>query len=141
MSALMRQRAALSDDTAAFFLDVDLTMAQFRMLVALRRWGRQSGRELAGRLRVTPGTLIPMIDRLEELGYVRRVPDQVDRRTTWLELTPKTEGLFQRMWGMGAAKMIAAIGRLVPRDRTELARLLDQVAGHLESGAAGARTA
>ena len=139
MSALMRQRAALADDTASFFLDVDLTMAQFRMLVALRRWGRHSGRELADRLHVTPGTLVPMIDRLEELGYLRRVPDLVDRRTTWLDLTPKAEALFQRMWSMGAAKLLSAIGRLIPRDRAELARILTQVAAHLETQSASAQ--
>lgn len=131
--AIVRQRAIFADETASFFLDVDLTMAQFRALVALRRWGRQSGRELAARLRVTPGTLVPMIDRLEELGYVRRVPDADDRRTTWLELTPKADALFQRLWGMGAARLAVAVGRLVPKDRAELARLLHQVASYIES--------
>jgi len=131
--AFVRQRAAFSDETADFFMDVDLTMAQLRALVMLRRWGRQSGRELAGRLHVTPGTLVPLVDRLEEQGYIRRVPDVVDRRTTWLELTPKAERLFQRLWGMGAARLAGAIGKLIPRDRTELVRLLNQVAAHLEA--------
>ena len=133
MAAFMRQQAALSDETAHFFMDVDLTMAQFRAIVALRRWGRQSGRELAGRLRVTPGTLVPLVDRLEEQGYLRRVPDLDDRRTTWLELTPKAERLFERMRGMGAGRIARAIGKLVPKDRVELARLLNQVAAHLEA--------
>jgi DNA-binding MarR family transcriptional regulator len=118
-------------------MDVDLTMAQFRALVAIRRWGRQTGRELARRLNVTPGTLVPMFDRLEDLGYVRRVPDQDDRRQTWLELTPKAERLFQRMWGMGAAKIASAIAQLVPSDRAELRRLMNQVADRMESNAAG----
>jgi len=131
--AFVRQRAAFSDETADFFMGVDLTMAQFRALVVLRRWGRQSGRELAGRLHVTPGTLVPLVDRLEEQGYLRRVPDVVDRRTTWLELTPKAERLFERLWGMGAAKLAGAIGKLIPRDRAELVRLLNQVVAHLEA--------
>ena len=132
MAAFMRQQAAFSDETATFFMDCELTMAQFRALVALRRWGRQSGRELANRLRVTPGSLVPLIDRLEEQGYARRVPDLVDRRTTWLELTPKADRLFERMRGMGAGRMARAIGKLIPRDRAELVRLLNQVAEHLE---------
>jgi len=132
MQAFVRQRAALADDTARFFMDVDLTMAQFRALVAMRRWGRQTGRELARRLHVTPGTLVPMFDRLEELGYVRRVPDQDDRRQTWLELTPKAVRLFERMWGMGASRMAGAIAQLVPTDRAELGRLLHQIADRLE---------
>jgi DNA-binding MarR family transcriptional regulator len=79
-----------------------------------------------------------MVDRLEELGYVRRVPDQDDRRQTWLELTPKAKRLFERMWGMGAAKMAAAIAQLVPSDRAELSRLLNQVADRMEANAGGA---
>ncbi len=132
MHAFGRQQAAFADETARFFMDVDLTMAQFRALTAIRRWGRQTGRELAGRLHVTPGTLVPLIDRLEEQGYLRRVPDQVDRRLTWLELTPKSDQLFQRLWGMGAAKVAVAIAKLIPKDRNELKRLLNQVADHLD---------
>lgn len=135
MHAFMRQQAAFADETADFFMDTELTMAQFRALVALRRWGRQSGRELARRLRVTPGSLVPMVDRLEEQGYARRVPDRVDRRTTWLELTPKADRLFERMRGMGAARLAGAIAKLIPRDRAELVRLLNQVASHMESRA------
>ncbi|HSS95059.1 MAG TPA: MarR family transcriptional regulator [Candidatus Dormibacteraeota bacterium] len=137
LHAFGRQRAVFADDTARFFMDVELTMAQFRALVAMRRWGRQTGRELARRLGVTPGTLVPMIDRLEELGYVRRVPDQDDRRQTWLVLTPQAERLFERMGAMGAAKIAAAIAQLVPSDRAELSRLLNQVADRMEANAGG----
>jgi DNA-binding MarR family transcriptional regulator len=135
MHAFGRQQAAFADETARFFMDVDLTMAQFRALVTIRRWGRQTGRNLAGRLGVTPGTLVPLMDRLEELGYVRRVPDQADRRLTWLELTPKADRLFQRLWSMGAAKVAVAIAQLIPKDRAELRRLLNQVADRLEAQA------
>ena len=79
-----------------------------------------------------------MVDRLEELGYVRRVPDQDDRRQTWLELTPKAERLFERMGSMGAAKIAAAIAQLVASDRAELSRLLNQVADRMEANAGGA---
>ena len=135
MSAFGRQRAAFAGETATFFMDVELTMAQFRALVTIRRWGKQSGRELASRLHVTPGTLVPLVDRLEEQGYVRRVPDHIDRRLTWLELTPKADRLFQRMWSMGASRIGAAILKLVPKDRAELRRLLNRVAEHLEANA------
>jgi DNA-binding MarR family transcriptional regulator len=134
MLAFGRHHAAFADDTARFFMDVELTMAQFRALAAIRRWGRQTGRELAQRLRVTPGTLVPLFDRLEELGYLRRVPDKDDRRLTWLELTPKTERLFERLWGVGAARLTLAVSRLMPRDRAELKRLLHRLAEHLEQG-------
>ena len=136
MRAWGRQQLAFSDETMHFFMDVELTMAQFRALVMIRRWGPQTGRELASRLHVTPGSLVPLVDRLEEQGYLRRVPDQDDRRLTWLELTPKADRLFRRLWGMGAARIASAVSRLVPRDRAELRRLLTRVAEHLEAGSA-----
>lgn len=133
MRAWGRQQLAFSDETMKFFMDVELTMPQLRALVMIRRWGPQTGRELAARLHVTPGTLVPLVDRLEEQGYLRRVPDQEDRRVTWLELTPKSDRLFQRLWGMGIARIASAVSQLVPRDRAELQRLLTQVAEHLEA--------
>ena len=136
MRAWGRQQLAFSDETMHFFMDVELTMPQFRALVMIRRWGPQTGRELAARLHVTPGTLVPLVDRLEEQGYLRRVPDQDDRRVTWLELTPKSERLFQRLWGMGAARIANAVSQLIPRDRAELRRLLTRVAEHLEASTA-----
>ncbi|HKW59182.1 MAG TPA: MarR family transcriptional regulator [Candidatus Dormibacteraeota bacterium] len=136
MRAWGRQQLAFSDSTMRFFMDVELTMPQFRALVMIRRWGPQTGRELAGRLHVTPGTLVPLVDRLEEQGYLRRVPDKEDRRVTWLELTPKADRLFQRLWGMGEARIATAISQLLPRDRAELKRLLTRVAEHLEGSPA-----
>lgn len=133
MRAWGRQQLAFSDETMHFFMDVELTMPQFRALVMIRRWGPQTGRELASRLHVTPGTLVPLVDRLEEQGYLRRVPDQDDRRLTWLELTSKSDRLFQRLWGMGAARIATAISQLLPKDRAELRRLLTRVAEHLEA--------
>jgi len=138
MRAWGRQQLAFSDATMRFFMDVELTMPQFRALVMIRRWGPQTGRELARRLHVTPGTLVPLIDRLEEQGYLRRVPDKDDRRLTWLELTPRADRLFQRLWGMGAGRIAAAISQLVPTDRADLKRIMTRLAEHLEAGAAPA---
>ena len=50
MRAWGRQQLAFSDETMHFFMDVELTMSQFRALVMIRRWGPQTGRELATRL-------------------------------------------------------------------------------------------
>jgi len=134
MEAIHRQQSAMAADTSGFFMDLDLTMAQFRALVTIRKWGRMTGRELAGRLGVTPGTLVPLLDRLEEAGYLRRVPDTEDRRLTWLELTPKGDRLFIRLFGIGARRIMAAIAQLSAADRELFKRLVNQIADHLEAG-------
>ena len=132
LRAWSRHQAALWHGAPGLFTEVDLTMAQFRALSLLRIEGRLAGKDLARRLHVTPATLIPLIDRLEAHGYVRRVPDKDDRRLTWIELTQKAYHLFWRLWVGPQAKMLRAIHRLSPSDRKDFARLLNQVAEHLE---------
>ena len=132
MAAWGRQHAALGAETARFFVDLDLTMAQLRALGTIRRWGRLTGRDLAARLGVTPGTVVPLCDRLEEQGYLRRVPDRADRRLTWLEPTPAGEDLFRRLWLAGGERVREAIARFTPEDRRTFERLLNQVADYLE---------
>src|SRR5262245_51150254 len=126
MAAWDRQHAALGAETARFFADLDLTMAQLRALGTIRRWGRLTGRDLAARLGVTPGTVVPLCDRLEEQGYLRRVPDQADRRLTWLELTPAGVHLFRRLWLAGGERVRDAIAQFSPEDRRTFERLLNR---------------
>ena len=139
MAAWGRQQAAMSAETARFFIDLDLTMAQLRALGQIRRWGRMTGRDLAGRLGVTPGTVVPLIDRLEGQGYLRRVTDAQDRRLTWLEVTPTGEELFRRMFSASGEKVMEAIRQLTPTDRKTFGRLLNQIADYLESRGERAR--
>jgi DNA-binding MarR family transcriptional regulator len=138
LEAWGRQQEALFGDTARTFIDLDLTMGQFRALVAVRRAGRLSGRELAAKLRVNPASVVPHIDRLEELGYLRRVPDHDDRRLTWLELTPNGETLFRTLWAGGINRIAKAFMHLTRPDRECFRQLLDKIADHLESHAANA---
>ncbi len=132
MRAWGRQQAALATETARFFMDLELTMAQFRALAVIRHSGKLTGRDLAARLHVTPGTLVPLCDRLEEQGYLQRVPDLTDRRLTWLEITPKGERLFQRLWSVGGGRVMAAIAQFRPADRKAFGRLLNQIADQLQ---------
>ena len=135
MRAWARTMAAAGAATGAFFGDLEITTAQMRVLGQLRQHGRMSGRELAARLGVTPATVIPPTDRLEERGYLRRVPDRADRRLAWLELTPAGEEFFQGLWLPVGQAVRQAITQFTPEDRQTLTRLLNQIAGHLEHAA------
>ena len=132
MRAWGRTMGAVGAATGSFFGDLDVTTAQMRVLGQLKQHGRMTGRDLAARLGVTPGTVIPLIDRLEERGYLRRVPDQADRRLTWLELTPAGEQFFRGLWLAAGQTVAEAIAQFTPQDRQTLERLLNQIADHLE---------
>jgi MarR family transcriptional regulator for hemolysin len=65
-----------------------LTRAQITILARLERQPAISQNELAALAEVAPMTIARLIDRLEELGLVRRCPDPDDRRVWRLQLTP-----------------------------------------------------
>ena len=65
-----------------------LTRAQLTILARLERQPDLSQNELAAIAEVAPITIARLIDRLEELGSVKRCADPEDRRIWRLRLTP-----------------------------------------------------
>jgi DNA-binding MarR family transcriptional regulator len=64
-----------------------LTHPQYLVMLAL--WGQAplSVREISGLLQLDPGTLSPLLKRLEATGYVRRRRDPADERSLAVSLT------------------------------------------------------
>ena len=74
-----------------------------------------TGAATAGRLAelmgLTTGAITRVVDRLEQAGYVRRVPDPTDRRRVIVELVPeKMAGIQAAMAGYGE-KSASELGR------------------------------
>jgi len=65
-----------------------MTLAQLKILERLERESDISQNELAAITELSPMTVARLIDRLEELGLVKRCPDPEDRRMWRLQLTP-----------------------------------------------------
>jgi DNA-binding MarR family transcriptional regulator len=73
-----------------------LTHPQYLVMLAL--WGHdpRSGRELARLLQLDPGTLTPLLKRLESSGLVVRRRDPADERSLAVTLTPAGRALRER---------------------------------------------
>ncbi len=68
--------------------EMDLTAARARVLLFLARGDRPVGQaEVTANLRVEGPTAVRILDGLEALGTVRRLPDPDDRRAKLVELT------------------------------------------------------
>ena len=65
-----------------------------------------------------------LLDRLEEHGWVRRVPDLPDRRTIRVELTETGQAKLAEALPVEATVIAAAFRHLRPDDSTRLAGLL-----------------
>jgi MarR family transcriptional regulator, transcriptional regulator for hemolysin len=74
-----------------------LTRAQLTVLARLERQPDVSQNELAAVAEVAPMTIARLIDRLEELGLVKRCSDPEDRRIWRLRLTPAAAPILREI--------------------------------------------
>jgi DNA-binding MarR family transcriptional regulator len=73
-----------------------LTHPQYLVMLALWERSPRSLRDLSEALQLDPGTLSPLVKRLERSGLVTRQRDEQDERVLCLTLTPKGRRLRAR---------------------------------------------
>jgi DNA-binding MarR family transcriptional regulator len=105
----------------------------------LRLVGSEAGlsqQAIAGRLGMAPSRLVPLIDDMEARGLVERRRDPQDRRNHALYLTEKADRLMGQLNGVAVAHEEAICAGLDPKERQQLAALLQRVAANqgLEPG-------
>jgi DNA-binding MarR family transcriptional regulator len=99
-----------------------LTHPQYLVMLALWQHGPLSVKELSGLLQLDPGTLSPLLKRLEAAGLLRRERDPKDQRNLALALTDKgvalraeaekiPAGIVQRL-GMPIEELLSLHGAL-----------------------------
>lgn len=75
---------------------LQLTHPQYLVMLALWESEPQSNRELAQALRLDPGTLSPLLKRLEATGYISKSRDDADARNLAVRLTSAGRALRER---------------------------------------------
>ena len=98
------------------WLDVDLTMAQTKVLMLICTQGEVHGRGLAQVLGIGQPAVSKLVDHLVERGYVRRSEDQEDRRITWLRPTEAGQALYEHMTLIHRELLRAIFEELTPRE-------------------------
>jgi MarR family transcriptional regulator for hemolysin len=71
-----------------------LTGGQWKVVAVLALSDGLNQRELAEMIFVESPTLVPILDKMEKMSLVIRKPDQADRRTNRVFLTPKSKKLI-----------------------------------------------
>ena len=106
------------------------------VLFALRRAGppfRLSPTRLAESLLVTTGTMTNRLDRLEQRGLIKRIPNPADRRSLDVELSAEGRRLVDAAVTEHVANEQAMLAPLTARDRAELTRITRKLIAHLEA--------
>lgn len=112
---------------------VGLNFSQFLALKKLGEDGPMAPGELARILNYSPGAMTRLLDKLEQLAYLQRVPDPNDRRALRLELTPSGIEIHKRMIACGNAAAERAFGEISDAEQRQLHALLARVLEHLHA--------
>jgi DNA-binding MarR family transcriptional regulator len=118
----------------AHLAEHEITQGRFGVLMALwgncHREGREvplSPAEIAERTGVTRATVTGLIDTLERAGLVARTPHSDDRRMTSVVMTPRGEGILQKILPAHFRQMAWLMGPLDESERKSLVALLTKV--------------
>jgi DNA-binding MarR family transcriptional regulator len=118
-----RINRALDDTLGEFGLD----SVEYKLLNTLAMAGvphRSTPGRLAERMDLSTGAMTNRLDRLEEAGLIRRLPDPGDRRKVAVELTDHGHETWRGAVGVQAQKEALFAAALGDRERAQLNALL-----------------
>jgi DNA-binding MarR family transcriptional regulator len=104
---------------------VGLTHAQFKLLMAIR-YGDKDGihmHRIATWLGVTPRNITAIVDALEAMALLTRVPDPRDRRAFIVKLTPEGDERSAAALRVNDADQKRVLGALTPEEKSQLRHL------------------
>jgi len=99
----------------------DVSLPQFRLLMALAQHGPTPSARVAERLGSVASTVTRLADHLEDRGYVRRRRERPNRSVVALELTESGQELVERVVDWRRTELARIVERLPARRRREVA--------------------
>lgn len=108
-----------------------LSLEECRVLSYLERNQGTSQVDLADYMGSSPMTLMRVLDRMEQQGWVERRFDPDDRRVRRLHLTRATMPLVTRIWAIADRARAESLTGLDSADRQRLIGLLEHIRGNL----------
>jgi DNA-binding MarR family transcriptional regulator len=92
-----RVRIELVDALDRELAHFDISAAQLIVLASVANKECDSPASLCKSISYDPGAMTRMIDRLQQKGLIRRVPNPEDRRATTLEMTAAGKALYPQL--------------------------------------------
>lgn len=105
---------------------VEVTLPQFRLLLALEGLGRVPSSRVAARLGLAASAITRMVDRLERGGLVQRGTDDGNRSIVTVELTAAGRHLVADALARRQTRLAAVLDEMSPQDREAAVRAARQ---------------
>lgn len=94
---LLKAREAAMGFFRPLLQEIPLTEQQWRVIRALNEFEELESKQLAEMCCILSPSLTGIINRLEQLGYIKRRKSTEDQRRTLISLTDKAKEMFARM--------------------------------------------
>lgn len=104
-----------------------LTQPQFAVLEVIGHLGPLKVGEICNKMLVTGGNMTLVLDNIEKLGYIERVPNKEDRRAIYIQLTPAGQKLFDEVFIIHAEKISQYMSVLTAAEQKTLGSLLKKL--------------
>ena len=127
--ALKRAQLRVFDDFLRCVSKLDLTPAQFSVLLLLDHNPGRNQTEIASTLGIQRPNFVAMLDVLEQRGWCQRSRSDIDRRSHVLHLTERGRGVLAKARKLVGLKHEERLVQLLgEEDRRALLRILDRIA-------------
>lgn len=110
-----------------------LTYRQMQLIGWLVHDRELTQAELARRMLVEPPTLVRILDRMQEVGWIARTECQQDHRRKLIRLTAEAEAVWEQITVVLQAVRTEAVKGLSTEEIDQLKRLLSKVSENLNS--------
>ncbi|MDR4512968.1 MAG: MarR family transcriptional regulator [Nitrososphaeraceae archaeon] len=108
-----------------------LTLSQWRVLNVLVSFNGITQKEIADRLELEAPSLIPILDKLQNLELVERRSDPKDRRINRIYLTKRAEKLYETMYECGLSIIKSATKGINQDQLNSVSKYLDIIINNL----------
>ena len=108
-----------------------ITFSQWQVLAGLALEGEISQVKLAEQIGVEGPTLVRILDRMEQKGWIRRKVSLRDRRQKLISPTKKVEGVWKKMTECAHGVRDGAVKGISAKDVANLQKLLKKIRENL----------
>jgi DNA-binding MarR family transcriptional regulator len=124
MASLVMLFRAMHSQATHYWVNLDLSLAQIKTLVALGDLGAPTIGEIATALGVSQPTASHLVERLVQSDLARREEDVHNRRRTLVQLTPQGEEMLGNLMGyLGlTGTLVAHLSALADEELTTCVR-------------------
>lgn len=111
--------------------ELGLTQSQWKVLVHVSRREGLLQRELACSMEVQPMSVAKQVAKMEEAGWLERVPDTRDRRAIQVHLTDKSKAILSQMCAFSELVFKEAFQEISEEELANLMRCLSKMRTNL----------